>query len=168
MPGNARLISRRHCPIPAEPRFWHPPAPSPWAQHQKPEGWQTPHEPATSPQPRGRTCWCPLGCFSGRAGENLLFVQDMGSLVPASFQQCLVLNHLQSRNIRHFQSSVVCAEQTSGQSPWPACSTVTASHHATQVSERRDGGQVHFSPQQHIFQGSPIKPTHQGHEKKLS
>lgn len=110
----------------------------------------------------------PFTCFPASLDQKMDWWEHVGNLVTASSQQCLVLNHLQKRNIRCFQSSVFCAEQTSGQSPWPACSTITASHHATKVSERRNGGQVHFSPQQHIFQGPPINLTCQGHEEKLS
>lgn len=117
---------------------------------------------------RGQMLGSPFTCFPASLGQKTGWWEDTGNLATASFQQCLILNHSQDRNIRCFQSSVFCAEQTSGQSPWPACSTITASHHATKVSERRNGGQVHFSPQQHIFQGSPIKLTCQGHEEKLS
>lgn len=88
-------------------------------------------------------------------------------MVPALFRPCLVLHHLQGRNARHFQLSAVCAELTSGQSLWPVCSTVTASPHTICVSERRDAGQVLFFPQQHIFQGSPIKTTCQSHVKSF-
>lgn len=69
------------------------------------------------------------------------------------------------RNTRHFHSCAVCAELTSAQSLWPVCSTVTASHHTICMSDRRDAGQVLFFPQQHIFQGSPIKMTCQSHVK---
>lgn len=57
-----------------------------------------------------------------------------------------VLYHSQGRNTRHFHSSAVCAELTSGQSLWPVCSTVTASHHTICMPERRDAGQVPFFP----------------------
>lgn len=90
-----------------------------------------------------------LCCITGSengAGGNLLLMRDTGTLVPALFQPCLVLYHLQGRNARHFQLSAVCAELTSGQSLWPVCSTVTASHHTICVSERRDAGQVLFFP----------------------
>lgn len=106
---------------------------------------------------------CCITCFENGAGGNPLLVQVMGSLVSTLFQPCLVLCHSQGRNTKHFHSSAVCAELTSGQSLWLLCKTVTASHHTIRVSERRDVGQVLFFPQQHIFQGSPIKMTRQRH-----
>lgn len=100
---------------------------------------------------------CCITASENGAGGNLLLRSDMGRLAPTLFQPCPVLYHSQGRNTRHFHSSAVCAELTSAQSLWPICSTATASHHTICVSDRRDAGQVLFFPQQHIFQGSPIK-----------
>lgn len=110
---------------------------------------------------------CITGSENRAAGWNLLLLmRDMGCLVPTLVQPCLVLCLSQGRNTRHFHSSAVCAELPSGQSLWPVCSAVTASHHANCASETRDRWPgPFFFPQQHIFQGSPIKTTRQSHVK---
>lgn len=87
----------------------------------------------------------------------------MGSLVPVLFQPCLALYHSQGRNTRHFHSSAVCAPLTSGQSQFAALSQLPTTLSVCQ----RDVGQVLFFPQQHIFQGSPIKTTRQSHVKSF-